>query len=119
MGHCFHEIKYDGYRLRVERNGDRVRLITKGRQRLGVRHPSDGRRDFGPSDVERKVHLQRLLARRAEGIFAFACERGEIGPDLVTVWNLGSSRRNGRPQFGGGWRLLTQPGSPPNSPLLP
>jgi bifunctional non-homologous end joining protein LigD len=24
------EIKYDGYRLRVERNGDRVRLITKG-----------------------------------------------------------------------------------------
>jgi bifunctional non-homologous end joining protein LigD len=25
-----HEIKYDGYRLRVERKGDRVRLITKG-----------------------------------------------------------------------------------------
>jgi bifunctional non-homologous end joining protein LigD len=25
-----HEIKYDGYRLRVERNGDRVRFITKG-----------------------------------------------------------------------------------------
>lgn len=25
-----HEIKYDGYRMRVERNGDRVRLITKG-----------------------------------------------------------------------------------------
>jgi hypothetical protein len=25
-----HEIKYDGYRLRVERNGGRVRLITKG-----------------------------------------------------------------------------------------
>jgi bifunctional non-homologous end joining protein LigD len=25
-----HEIKYDGYRLRVERNGYRVRLITKG-----------------------------------------------------------------------------------------
>jgi ATP-dependent DNA ligase len=24
----FHEIKYDGYLLRVERNGDRVRLIT-------------------------------------------------------------------------------------------
>jgi ATP-dependent DNA ligase len=24
------EIKYDGYRLRVERNGDRVRLITRG-----------------------------------------------------------------------------------------
>jgi bifunctional non-homologous end joining protein LigD len=26
----FHEIKYDGYRLRVEREGDRVRLITRG-----------------------------------------------------------------------------------------
>jgi len=25
-----HEIKFDGYRLRVERNGDRVRLITRG-----------------------------------------------------------------------------------------
>jgi hypothetical protein len=25
-----HEIKYDGCRLRVERNGDRVRLITRG-----------------------------------------------------------------------------------------
>jgi bifunctional non-homologous end joining protein LigD len=25
-----HEIKYDGYRLRVERDGDRVRLITRG-----------------------------------------------------------------------------------------
>ena len=26
----FHEMKYDGYRLRVERDGERVRLITKG-----------------------------------------------------------------------------------------
>jgi bifunctional non-homologous end joining protein LigD len=26
----FHEIKYDGYRLRLERDGDRVRLITRG-----------------------------------------------------------------------------------------
>jgi ATP-dependent DNA ligase len=26
----FHEVKYDGYRLRIERDGDRVRLITKG-----------------------------------------------------------------------------------------
>ncbi|MET3972453.1 ATP-dependent DNA ligase [Bradyrhizobium sp. i1.4.4] len=25
----FHEIKYDGYRLRVERNGSAIRLITK------------------------------------------------------------------------------------------
>jgi bifunctional non-homologous end joining protein LigD len=26
----FTKIKYDGYRLRLERDGDRVRLITKG-----------------------------------------------------------------------------------------
>jgi bifunctional non-homologous end joining protein LigD len=26
----FHEIKYDGFRLRVERDGNRVRLITRG-----------------------------------------------------------------------------------------
>jgi bifunctional non-homologous end joining protein LigD len=26
----FHEIKYDGYRVRLEREVDRVRLITKG-----------------------------------------------------------------------------------------
>jgi bifunctional non-homologous end joining protein LigD len=26
----YHEIKYDGFRLRVERNADRVRLITRG-----------------------------------------------------------------------------------------
>ena len=25
-----HEVKYDGYRLRVERDGSRVRLITRG-----------------------------------------------------------------------------------------
>src|SRR5215471_13801665 len=26
----FREVKYDGYRLRIERDGDRVRLITNG-----------------------------------------------------------------------------------------
>ena len=26
----FHEIKFDGYRMRLERDGDRVRLITRG-----------------------------------------------------------------------------------------
>ena len=26
----FHGIKFDGYRIRLERNGDRVRLITRG-----------------------------------------------------------------------------------------
>ena len=129
-----HEIKYDGYRLRVERNGDRVRLITRGghdwtrafpwiaeaalknRQKhfvldgeaviLGV----DGYSDWnalhsGKHNEEvqlcafdvlamdgddlrnlplsmRKANLQRLLARRPEGIFLSDFEHGEIGPDL-------------------------------------
>ena len=34
-----HEIKYDGYRLRVERDGDRVRLITRGGYDWSKRYP--------------------------------------------------------------------------------
>jgi hypothetical protein len=34
-----HEIKYDGYRLRLERDGDRVRLITKGGYNWTSRYP--------------------------------------------------------------------------------
>jgi ATP-dependent DNA ligase len=34
-----HEIKYDGYRLRVERSGDRVRLITRGGYDWTKRYP--------------------------------------------------------------------------------
>jgi bifunctional non-homologous end joining protein LigD len=30
-----HEIKYDGYRLRVERNGNRLRLITRNAPQQG------------------------------------------------------------------------------------
>lgn len=35
----FHEIKYDGYRLRVEREQDRVRLITMGGHDYAKRYP--------------------------------------------------------------------------------
>ena len=34
-----HEVKYDGCRLRVERDGDRVRLITKGGYNWTDRYP--------------------------------------------------------------------------------
>jgi bifunctional non-homologous end joining protein LigD len=34
-----HEVKYDGYRLRVERNGERVRLITRGGYDWTKRYP--------------------------------------------------------------------------------
>ncbi|MGY4333296.1 bifunctional non-homologous end joining protein LigD [Bradyrhizobium sp. LB7.2] len=35
----FHEVKYDGYRLRIERDADRVRLITKGGHDWAKRFP--------------------------------------------------------------------------------
>ena len=35
----FHEIKFDGYRLRVERDGNRVRLITRGGYDWTERYP--------------------------------------------------------------------------------
>jgi ATP-dependent DNA ligase len=35
-----HEIKYDGYRLRLERDGNRVRLITKGGYNWADPYPS-------------------------------------------------------------------------------
>jgi ATP-dependent DNA ligase len=35
----FHEVKYDGYRLRLERDGDRVRLITRGGYNWTDRYP--------------------------------------------------------------------------------
>ncbi|MBR0939406.1 hypothetical protein [Bradyrhizobium jicamae] len=35
----FHEVKYDGYRRRVERDGDRVRLITMGGNDWTKRYP--------------------------------------------------------------------------------
>jgi bifunctional non-homologous end joining protein LigD len=34
-----HEVKYDGYRLRLERDADRVRLITKGGYNWTNRYP--------------------------------------------------------------------------------
>ena len=130
----FHEIKYDGYRLRIERDGDRVRLITRGSYDWTRRFPRiveaalknrqkhfvidgeaivrgvDGYSDFNAlhsgkyndeaellafdilafdgDDIRklplsmRKANLQRLLARRPDGIFLSDFEQGEIGPDL-------------------------------------
>jgi ATP-dependent DNA ligase len=34
-----HEVKYDGYRHRLERDGDRVRLITRGGHDRAGRFP--------------------------------------------------------------------------------
>jgi ATP-dependent DNA ligase len=152
-----HEIKYGGYRLRVERDGDRVRLITRGGYDWSKRYPwivesalknrykqfvidgeavilgVDGISDFNAlhsgkhnDEVQlyafilalngddlrplplsmRKAHLERLLARRPDGIFITSFEQGEIGPDLFRkacefgLEGLVSKRRD-RPCRGG------------------
>ncbi len=129
-----HEIKHDGYRMIVERDGKRVRLFTRNGHDWTDRYPLiveaalknrtskfvidgeavllglDGISDFNglhsrrhDDEVQlyafdilalegddlrklplsmRKANLQRLLARRPEGIFVSEFEQGEIGPDL-------------------------------------
>jgi bifunctional non-homologous end joining protein LigD len=153
-----HEVKYDGYRLRLERDHDRVRLITRGGHNWTDRYPwiveaarkvrqkqfvldgeavvlgFDGVADFnalhsrrhdhevqfcafdilveGDDDLRklplsmRKTGLERLLARRPEGIFVNPFERGEIGPELFrAACNLGLeglvSKRRDRPYEAG------------------
>jgi ATP-dependent DNA ligase len=54
----------------------------------------------------RKAHLERLLARRQDGIFISPFEQGEIGPDLFkAACNMGLeglvSKRRDRPYRGG------------------
>jgi ATP-dependent DNA ligase len=129
-----HEIKHDGYRLIVQRDGQRVRLFTRNGHDWSDRFPliseaalrnrntsfvidgeavllgGDGRSDFNglhsrkhDHEVEfyvfdmlvsdgddlrrlplsmRKTNLQRLLARRVDGIHLAPFEQGKIGPDL-------------------------------------
>ena len=54
----------------------------------------------------RKAHLERLLARRSDGIFISSFEQGEIGPDLYrAACNMGLeglvSKRRDRPYQSG------------------
>jgi bifunctional non-homologous end joining protein LigD len=151
-------VKYDGYRLRLERDVDSVRLITRGGSNFTDRYPwiiqaarkvrqkrfmldgeavvpgVDGIADFnalhsrkhdhevqfcafdilveGGDDLrelplfDRKKNLERLLARRPEGIFVNSFERGGIGSDLfIATCQLGLeglvSKRQDRPYRGG------------------
>jgi ATP-dependent DNA ligase len=146
------------YRIGLERDGDRVRVITRGGYNWTDRYPwiveaarklrqkrfvldgeavvlgVDGIADFNARhsrkhDAElqfcafdimaldgdgllglplylRKTNLERLLARRPEGVFVSPFERGEIGPNLfraackMGLEGLVSKRRDRRYQPG-------------------
>jgi ATP-dependent DNA ligase len=68
----------------------------------------------------RKTNLDRLLARRPEGIFVNPFERGEIGPDLFwAACQMGLeglvSKHRDRPYRGGTcshWVKVKNPNSP-------
>jgi bifunctional non-homologous end joining protein LigD len=101
-----HEVKHDGYRLIVQREGKRVRLFTRNGHDWTDRYPLiveaalknrsssfviDGEAVLLGVDGDdlrklplslRKTNLARLLARRPDGIFLAPFEQGEIGPDL-------------------------------------
>jgi hypothetical protein len=80
----FHEIKYDGYRLRVERDGDRVRLITRGGYDWTKRFPW--------------IAEAALKNRRKQ--FVIDGEAVVLGVDGVADFNaLHSGRQNDQVQF--------------------
>src|SRR5690242_17917868 len=79
-----HEIKYDGYRLRVERDGDRVRLITRGGYNWTDRYP-------WIVEAARKVRQKR---------FVLDGEAVVLGVDGVSDFNaLHSHRHDHEVQF--------------------
>ena len=57
----FHEIKQDGFRIRVERDGDRVRLITRGGYDWTKRYPW-----IAESALKNRI---RQLQRRPAALF--------------------------------------------------
>jgi ATP-dependent DNA ligase len=68
----------------------------------------------------RKAQLERLLARRPDGVFISSFEQGEIGPDLFrAACNMGLeglvSKRRDRPYRGGRSKGLGQ-GNEPQAP---
>jgi bifunctional non-homologous end joining protein LigD len=80
----FHEIKFDGYRLRVEREADRVRLITKGGYDWTKRYP-------WITQAARKVRQKR---------FVLDGEAVILGVDGISDFNaLHSGKHNDEVQF--------------------
>jgi bifunctional non-homologous end joining protein LigD len=74
----FHEIKHDGYRLIVQREGKRVRLLTRGRYDWSDRYP-----------------LTQAALRLRKSSFVIDGEAVVLGPDGISDFAaLYSGRRN-------------------------
>jgi bifunctional non-homologous end joining protein LigD len=74
----FHEIKYDGYRLRLERDGRKVRLITKN----------------GHNWTDRFPWIVQSALRNREQHFAVDGEAVLLGMDGVSDFNALHSRKH-------------------------
>jgi ATP-dependent DNA ligase len=74
----FHEIKYDGYRLRVERSGRQVRLITKN----------------GHNWTDRFPWIVQAALRNREQQFVIDGEAVVLGVDGVSDFNALHSRKH-------------------------
>jgi bifunctional non-homologous end joining protein LigD len=80
----FHEVEYDGYRLRVERDGDRVRLITRG----------------GHDWTRRFPWIAEAALRNHRKQFVIDGEAVILGVDGIADFNaLHSGRQNAEVQF--------------------
>ncbi len=93
----FHEVKYDPYRIRLERDGDRVLDV------LAI----DGKDLREPPLSMRMTNLARLLRGRPDGTLINPFESGAIGPDLFrAAFDMGLeglvSKHADKP-YRGGW----------------
>jgi bifunctional non-homologous end joining protein LigD len=80
----FHEIKYDGYRLRVERDGGRVRLITRG----------------GYDRIKRFPWIAEAALKNRRKQFVIDGEAVILGIDGIADFNaLHSGKQNDQVQF--------------------
>ena len=88
----YHEIKFDGYRLRLERDGDRVRLITKGGYDWAKRYPRiveaarKNRQSFSACSRLRLVKRISLFTKAAS-VVAKVCSLSRPGCPGQSVCN--------------------------------
>jgi bifunctional non-homologous end joining protein LigD len=81
-----HEVKYDGYRLRIERDGERVRLITRG----GYNWIAS---DYAYNWTKRYLWIVEALKNRHKQ-FVIDGEAVILGVDGISNFNVHSAKSN-------------------------